>query len=183
MFNYNRYNRWVPRRNWRRISRYSFCSKESWIQFFDGLNEDQEIIKKEILGPSWAPRKNINIEANLEQKNILKEKKVIENGTAISEQTSEKEKEESEQKDNSVRVHKKPIQLRDIENRSSNNRKTSLSHESDEKIRRLLNKEKKQYYKQTWNKLDNGMKINRIKLFIESEKEKRTLLFIGFVKW
>ena len=29
---------------------------ESWIQFFDGLNEDQEIIKKEILGPSWAPR-------------------------------------------------------------------------------------------------------------------------------
>lgn len=88
---------------------------------------------------------------------------------------NEKEKEESEQKDNSVRVHKKPIQLRDIENRSSNNRKTSLSHESDEKIRRLLNKEKKQYYKQTWNKLDNGMKINRIKLFIESEKEKRCL--------
>lgn len=85
------------------------------------------------------------------------------------------EKEESEQKGNSVRVHKKPIQLRDIENRSSNNRKTSLSHESDEKIRRLLNKEKKQYYKQTWNKLDNGMKINRIKLFIESEKEKRCL--------
>ena len=31
---------------------------ESWIEFFDGLNEDQEIIKKEMLGPSWAPRKN-----------------------------------------------------------------------------------------------------------------------------
>ena len=27
---------------------------------------------------------------------------------------NEKEKEESEQKDNSVRVHKKPIQLRDL---------------------------------------------------------------------
>ena len=85
------------------------------------------------------------------------------------------EKEETEKKDSSVRVHKKPIQLRDIENRSSNNRKTSLSHESDEKIRKLLNKEKKQYYTQTWNKLDNGMKINRIKLFIESEKEKNSL--------
>ena len=87
---------------------------------------------------------------------------------------NEKE-EEPEQKDNSVRVHKKPIQLRDIENRSSNNRRTGLSHESDEKIHKLLNKEKKQYYKQTWNKLDNGMKINRIKLFTESEKEKRCL--------
>ena len=77
--------------------------------------------------------------------------------------------------DSSVRVHKKPIQLRDIENRSSTNRKTSLSHESDEKIKKLLNKEKKQYYKQPWNKLDNGMKINRLKLFVDSEKEKNTL--------
>ncbi len=25
---------------------------ESWVEFFNGLNEDQEIIKKEILGPS-----------------------------------------------------------------------------------------------------------------------------------
>ena len=68
---------------------------ESWIEFFDGLNEDQEIIKKEILGPSWAPRKNINIEASLEQKNILKEKKTVENGTTISGQINEREKEES----------------------------------------------------------------------------------------
>ncbi len=29
---------------------------QSWTEFFDGLNEDQEIIKKEILGPSWAPK-------------------------------------------------------------------------------------------------------------------------------
>jgi len=86
------------------------------------------------------------------------------------------EKEEiKKENDSSVRVHKKPIQLRDIENRSSTNRKTSLSHESDEKIKKLLNKEKKQYYKQPWNKLDNGMKINRLKMFIDSEKEKNTL--------
>ena len=32
----------------------------SWTKFFDGLNEDQEIIKNEILGPSWAPRKKNN---------------------------------------------------------------------------------------------------------------------------
>ena len=30
---------------------------QSWIEFFDGLNDDQEVIKKEILGPSWAPKK------------------------------------------------------------------------------------------------------------------------------
>ena len=34
----------------------------SWADFFDGLNEDQNIIKKEILGPSWSPRKKNNIE-------------------------------------------------------------------------------------------------------------------------
>ena len=35
---------------------------ESWMEFFNGLNEDQETIKKEILGPSWAPKKKINFE-------------------------------------------------------------------------------------------------------------------------
>ena len=39
---------------------------ESWREFFDGLDEDQEIIRKEILGPSWAPRKkNIPLEKDL----------------------------------------------------------------------------------------------------------------------
>ena len=65
--------------------------------------------------------------------------------------------------------------MRDIENRSSSNRKTNIPHESDERIKKMLNKEKKQYYKQAWNKLDNGMKINRIKLFVETEKDKNSL--------
>ena len=30
----------------------------SWVEFFDGLDEDREAIKKEILGPSWTPKKN-----------------------------------------------------------------------------------------------------------------------------
>ena len=33
---------------------------KSWQQFFEGLNEDEESIKKEISGPSWAPKKNNN---------------------------------------------------------------------------------------------------------------------------
>ena len=32
---------------------------KSWVEFFDGLDEDQEAIKKEILGPSWAPKKDL----------------------------------------------------------------------------------------------------------------------------
>ena len=31
---------------------------QSWVDFFNGLDEDQEVIKKEILGPSWSPKKN-----------------------------------------------------------------------------------------------------------------------------
>lgn len=83
--------------------------------------------------------------------------------------------EKQETGENAVRVHKKPIQLRDIENRSAGNRKVGISHESDEKIKKMLNKEKTICLKQPWNKLDNGMKINRIKIFVESEKDKKSL--------
>ena len=40
---------------------------ESWKQFFDGLNEDKETIKREILGPSWGPRKDDFNKKNLEE--------------------------------------------------------------------------------------------------------------------
>ena len=41
---------------------------KSWAEFFEGLNEDQEIIKREILGPTWAPRKNNNLKTDLYKK-------------------------------------------------------------------------------------------------------------------
>jgi len=41
---------------------------QSWKEFFDGLDEDQETIKKEILGPSWAPNdKSISDSINFEK--------------------------------------------------------------------------------------------------------------------
>ena len=73
-----------------------------------------------------------------------------------------------------IRVHKKPIQLRDIENRSANNI-LEKQNESDESMRKLLNKEKKDSFKKAWNKLDNGMKLNRLKNYIENEKMKNEL--------
>ena len=63
---------------------------QSWIEFFDGLNDDQEIIKKEILGPSWAPRKKINLETNYNQKNLSNN-----SPATVIDITNEKEKEES----------------------------------------------------------------------------------------
>ena len=64
--------------------------------------------------------------------------------------------------------------MRDIENRSSS--KTRLDQfESKEHIMELINKEKNYIFKQTWNKLDRGLKINRIKEFIEREIKNQSL--------
>ena len=41
---------------------------QSWIEFFDGLDEDKEVIKKEILGPSWAPKKNNTLKTSIDRK-------------------------------------------------------------------------------------------------------------------
>jgi len=62
---------------------------QSWAEFFDGLNEKQEIIKKEILGPSWAPKKKyIKTEYEEEKKDPIA-------GKYRSDENYEKEKEQS----------------------------------------------------------------------------------------
>ena len=68
---------------------------ESWKEFFDGLDEDQEVIKKEILGPSWAPKKNNNLKSILVEKDVTKYKESPTNDTSISQKKYEKEKEQS----------------------------------------------------------------------------------------
>jgi len=75
-----------------------------------------------------------------------------------------------EKQDNTtgISIHKKPIQLRDIENRSSSKTRIDI-FESKEQMTELLNKEKGEIHKQSWNKLDKGLKINRLKEFIKRE--------------
>ena len=68
---------------------------QSWQVFFDGLGEDQEIIKKEILGPSWAPRKKTNLKIDIGKKDIDENDQLSSNGNLISEASNEKEKEQS----------------------------------------------------------------------------------------
>ena len=73
-----------------------------------------------------------------------------------------------------IRTHKKPVQLRDIENRSSNTKRES-SFATDEDIKDLLNEEKKNSLRRPWNKLDTGIKINRLKLFCQKERIENSL--------
>ena len=68
---------------------------QSWSEFFDGLDEDQDIIKREILGPSWSPRKNKNLEINIVQNNIVEEKELPINAKLITKASDEKEREQS----------------------------------------------------------------------------------------
>ena len=65
---------------------------QSWVEFFDGLNEDQEVIKKEILGPSWAPKKNTEINKIFLEKDLSQNKQSSINNNIISKDNYEKEK-------------------------------------------------------------------------------------------
>lgn len=79
----------------------------------------------------------------------------------------------SEKKEEHIRKHKKPLQLRDIESRSATKRTEKI--ESDESISKMLDVEKDVSLKRPWNKLDTGLKLNRLKIFIENEKISRGL--------
>ena len=68
---------------------------QSWIEFFDGLNEDKEAIQKEILGPSWAPKKNNALKISTAEKDLTEDKKTFINDVPISKENYEKEKEQS----------------------------------------------------------------------------------------
>tara|TARA_B100000963_G_C22563698_1_gene642639 strand:- start:146 stop:649 length:504 start_codon:yes stop_codon:yes gene_type:complete len=84
-----------------------------------------------------------------------------------------KDETDDSEKKSTPKKHKKPVQLREIE--SSNFAKFSTKMESKEEMKSLLNKEKKDILKQPWNKLDTGMKLGRIKLFVEKEAQEKQL--------
>ena len=70
---------------------------QSWKDFFDGLGENKEAVRKEILGPSWSPKKKNNLKNIIVEKNIVKDKGKEDsiNGTFILQKNYEKEKEQS----------------------------------------------------------------------------------------
>ena len=71
-----------------------------------------------------------------------------------------------------VKVYKKPMQLKDIERRS----RTNLSKTNDSiDINSYIDKEKENIYHQTWTKLNNGSKLNRLNIFVNELKNKYEL--------
>ena len=63
---------------------------ESWKSYFESLNEDLEVISKEIQGPNWSPKKikinrnNFNYKNNLSEENINADKKISDSIRAIT---------------------------------------------------------------------------------------------------
>ena len=74
-----------------------------------------------------------------------------------------------------VKVHKKPIQLKDIERRSRNNMQKKTTELSETDINKMIDAEKDKKYNQTWTRLDNGSKLNRLLLYSEKCKEEYEL--------
>tara|TARA_Y100000590_G_scaffold218840_1_gene247903 strand:- start:6833 stop:9736 length:2904 start_codon:yes stop_codon:yes gene_type:complete len=66
---------------------------KSWTEFFDGLGEDQETIRKAILGPSWSPKKNNNLGLNIQEKKLETNNEKNTNGKTTNQTNYEKEKE------------------------------------------------------------------------------------------
>jgi hypothetical protein len=93
--------------------------------------------------------------------------------TILKEESDESEKTNVEKKEEHIRTHKKPLQLRDIESRSANKRADNF--ETDESISKMLNAERGVSLKKPWNKLDTGLKLNRLKVFIDNEKITKSL--------
>ena len=63
---------------------------ESWRSYFESLDEDLEVISKEIQGPNWSPKKikinrnNLNYKNNVPTENVNADKKVSDSIRAIT---------------------------------------------------------------------------------------------------
>ena len=63
---------------------------ESWRSYFESLDEDLEVISKEIQGPNWSPKKikinrnNLNYKNNVSTENVNADKKVSDSIRAIT---------------------------------------------------------------------------------------------------
>ena len=58
---------------------------------------------------------------------------------------------------NNITIHKKPMQLQHIENRSASRKVGGSTHESKDTIKGLIDENIINSYKKKWNKLDTGL--------------------------
>ena len=67
----------------------------SWMEFFDGLDEDHAVVVNEILGPSLTPKKDNSLKSRALEKDLSKYEKPNIKKTAFTKEILNKEKEES----------------------------------------------------------------------------------------
>jgi len=76
-----------------------------------------------------------------------------------------------EKKKKNVKKYKKPLQLREIESKTSSNKNIcNYDNKSMNEINDLINEEKKNQLNQKWNKLNNGNKLKLLSNFINLKK-------------
>ena len=92
------------------------------------------------------------------------------------EKEKEKEKETLSDDEEYIKKHKKPMQLLDIETRSSSNhKKFNEKYESEKEMNEFIEQEKKSIYYKSWSKLETGHKLNRIRKHTMVLKEEHSL--------
>lgn len=79
---------------------------------------------------------------------------------------------DNEEPKKNIKVYKKPVQLKDIERRSKTN---STVSDNVKDINEYIDNEKNNIYNKSWSKLNQGCKLNRLKLHINILEDKYTL--------
>ena len=79
---------------------------------------------------------------------------------------------DNEEPNKNIKVYKKPVQLKDIERRSKTN---STVSDNVKDINEYIDNEKNNIYNKSWSKLNQGCKLNRLKLHINILEDKYTL--------
>jgi len=109
---------------------------------------------------------------------------------SITKESSNETNEKTEAIKETKRVHKKPLALKDLENKDRllslkkrNNNNNTGEVVKTTTMNNLLDNEINNIFNRPWNKLEKGLRINRVNIYIEDVlKEKYTLGVVELVK-
>ena len=109
---------------------------------------------------------------------------------SISKETTDSINEKTEEIKENKRVHKKPLALKDLENKDRllslkkrNNNNNTGEVVKNTTMNNLLDNEINNIFNRPWNKLEKGLRINRVNIYIEDVlKEKYTMGVVEIVK-
>ena len=109
---------------------------------------------------------------------------------SISKETNDNINKKTEEIKENKRVHKKPLALKDLENKDRllslkkrNNNNSTGEVVKTTTMNNLLDNEINNIFNRPWNKLEKGLRINRVNIYIDDVlKEKHTMGVVEIVK-